>query len=52
MPLRLKLLTMGVLSLGILASVATTIRITYTWAYTTPTNRFCKFDPGFICGRP
>ncbi|KAI1341521.1 hypothetical protein F5Y15DRAFT_376356 [Xylariaceae sp. FL0016] len=36
----IKLLTMFILSLGVLASVATTIRITYTWAYTTPTNRF------------
>lgn len=41
MPRRIKLLTMGVLSLGVFASVATTIRITYTWAYTTPTNRYC-----------
>jgi hypothetical protein len=39
-PRKLKFVTMGVLSLGLLASIATTIRITYTWAYTTPTNRF------------
>ncbi|KAM0445247.1 hypothetical protein ACHAPV_006818 [Trichoderma viride] len=39
-PPRLKLVTIGILSLGVLASVATTIRITYTWAYTTPHNRY------------
>jgi hypothetical protein len=37
---KLKYVTMGILSLGLLASVATTIRITYTWAYTAPTNKF------------
>ncbi|ETS84954.1 hypothetical protein PFICI_02979 [Pestalotiopsis fici W106-1] len=37
---RVKLITMFILSLGVFASIATTIRITYTWAYTTPTNRF------------
>ncbi|KAF3015278.1 hypothetical protein E8E14_006349 [Neopestalotiopsis sp. 37M] len=37
---RVKLMTMAILSLGVFASIATTIRITYTWAYTTPTNRF------------
>lgn len=42
MPKRMKLLTMGILSLGVFASVATTIRITYTWAYTVPTERLCK----------
>ncbi|KAM0431770.1 hypothetical protein ACHAPT_005020 [Fusarium lateritium] len=40
MPKRTKLMTMGVLSLGVFASVATTIRITYTWAYTAPSGRF------------
>ncbi|KAI9148886.1 hypothetical protein HJFPF1_10929 [Paramyrothecium foliicola] len=39
-PKKLKILTMGILSLGLLASVATTIRITYTWAYTAPVDRF------------
>ncbi|CAJ2509653.1 Uu.00g146790.m01.CDS01 [Anthostomella pinea] len=37
---RVKILTMFILSLGVFASVATTIRITYTWAYTTPHDRF------------
>lgn len=37
---RVKLPVMFILSLGVFASVATTIRITYTWAYTTPTNRY------------
>ncbi|KAK8011914.1 hypothetical protein PG989_000174 [Apiospora arundinis] len=36
MPAKVKYLTMFILSLGVLASVATTIRITYTWAYTNP----------------
>ncbi|KPM41917.1 hypothetical protein AK830_g4675 [Neonectria ditissima] len=40
MPKKMKLLTMGILSLGAFASVATTIRITYTWAYTAPSSRF------------
>ncbi|KAK6861022.1 hypothetical protein PG995_004658 [Apiospora arundinis] len=35
-PQKVKYLTMFILSLGVLASVATTIRITYTWAYTDP----------------
>jgi hypothetical protein len=43
MPKKVKLLTMGILSLGVVASVATTIRITYTWAYTAPSERFCTF---------
>lgn len=43
MPKKMKLLTMGILSLGVVASVATTIRITYTWAYTAPSERFCTF---------
>ncbi|KAK8135717.1 integral membrane protein PTH11 [Apiospora sp. TS-2023a] len=34
MPDKAKYLTMAILSLGVTASVATTIRITYTWAYT------------------
>ncbi|KAK7966474.1 uncharacterized protein PG986_000751 [Apiospora aurea] len=34
MPAKGKYLTMAILSLGVLASVATTIRISYTWAYT------------------
>ncbi|KAK8040905.1 hypothetical protein PG994_013912 [Apiospora phragmitis] len=34
MPARTKYLTMAILSLGVFASVATTIRISYTWAYT------------------
>ncbi|KAK7428161.1 hypothetical protein QQZ08_005401 [Neonectria magnoliae] len=46
MPKKMKLLTMGVLSLGAFASVATTIRITYTWAYTAPSERF--FEIGKI----
>lgn len=36
MAAKVKYLTMFILSLGVLASVATTIRITYTWAYTEP----------------
>ncbi|KAL6883210.1 GPCR, PTH11-type [Trichoderma longibrachiatum] len=40
MPRKLKLITMGILSLGVLASVATIIRISYTWAYTAPTERY------------
>ncbi|KAF7557643.1 hypothetical protein G7Z17_g610 [Cylindrodendrum hubeiense] len=40
MPKRMKFVTMGILSLGAIASVATIIRITYTWAYTIPTGRF------------
>ncbi|RSL44417.1 hypothetical protein CEP53_011245 [Fusarium sp. AF-6] len=48
MPKRTKLMTMGVLSLGVFASVATTIRITYTWAYTAPSGRFCTFHSPFI----
>lgn len=43
MPKRTKIITMGVLSLGVIASVATIIRITYTWAYTAPSGRFCTF---------
>lgn len=43
MPKKMKVLTMGVLSLGVFASVATTIRISYTWAYTAPSERFCMF---------
>ncbi|KAF7560391.1 hypothetical protein G7046_g3757 [Stylonectria norvegica] len=38
---KIKILTIGVLSLGVFASVATTIRITYTWAYTAPSERYC-----------
>ncbi|KAK7911250.1 integral membrane protein PTH11 [Apiospora marii] len=34
MPDKVKYLTMAILSLGVFASVATTIRISYTWAYT------------------
>ncbi|KAJ9264107.1 hypothetical protein DTO271D3_5600 [Paecilomyces variotii] len=37
---KIKVITMGILSLGAFASVATTIRITYTWAYTAPSERF------------
>ncbi|RSM06808.1 hypothetical protein CDV31_008905 [Fusarium ambrosium] len=48
MPKRTKLMTMGVLSLGVFASVATTIRITYTWAYTAPSGRFCAFHTPLI----
>ncbi|KAL2174105.1 uncharacterized protein P884DRAFT_294683 [Thermothelomyces heterothallicus CBS 202.75] len=40
MPTKLKLLTMGVLSLGIFASVATVIRIAYTWAYTATVDKY------------
>ncbi|RKL12125.1 hypothetical protein BFJ70_g16314 [Fusarium oxysporum] len=46
MPKNVKLLTMGILSLGVVASVATTIRITYTWAYTAPSERF--YTIGYI----
>lgn len=41
LPKKTKLVTMGVLSLSIIASVATSIRISYTWAYTATENRFC-----------
>ncbi|KAI0143807.1 hypothetical protein GGR57DRAFT_483026 [Xylariaceae sp. FL1272] len=37
---RVKYVTMFILSLGVFASIATTIRITYTWAYVAPHNRF------------
>lgn len=55
MPRKLKLITMGILSLGVLASVATIIRISYTWAYTAPTERYCMlsswaYGPSTICG--
>ncbi|KAL6856829.1 integral membrane protein [Trichoderma novae-zelandiae] len=40
MPTKLKIITMGILSLGVVASVATIIRISYTWAYTAPTERY------------
>ncbi|CAM1510699.1 Fc.00g010340.m01.CDS01 [Cosmosporella sp. VM-42] len=40
MPRKIKVITMGILSLGVFASVATTIRISYTWAYTSPSERF------------
>ncbi|RYO97410.1 hypothetical protein DL766_003977 [Monosporascus sp. MC13-8B] len=46
MPKKMKFLTMGILSLGVFASVATTIRITYTWAYTVPTERF--YNIGYV----
>ncbi|KAH6949119.1 hypothetical protein FAVG1_13212 [Fusarium avenaceum] len=46
MPKKVKLLTMGILSLGVVASVATTIRITYTWAYTAPSERF--YNIGYV----
>lgn len=49
-PPKLKLVTIGILSLGVLASVATIIRITYTWAYTTPHDRFCKWIVAHLCG--
>ncbi|KAI8687039.1 hypothetical protein NCS56_00276100 [Fusarium sp. Ph1] len=51
MPKRTKLMTMGVLSLGVFASVATTIRITYTWAYTAPSGRFCTIYRPLIGNR-
>ncbi|RSL92915.1 hypothetical protein CEP52_013560 [Fusarium oligoseptatum] len=51
MPKRTKLMTMGVLSLGVFASVATTIRITYTWAYTAPSGRFCTFNNPLIMNK-
>ncbi|KAH7176343.1 hypothetical protein EDB81DRAFT_897649 [Dactylonectria macrodidyma] len=51
MPKKMKLLTMGILSLGVFASVATTIRITYTWAYTAPSERYLlECDLGIIAG--
>ncbi|KAJ4258269.1 hypothetical protein NW762_008418 [Fusarium torreyae] len=45
LPKKTKLVTMGVLSLGVIASVATIIRISYTWAYTATVDRF------FIVGK-
>ncbi|EHK21683.1 uncharacterized protein TRIVIDRAFT_112017, partial [Trichoderma virens Gv29-8] len=39
-PKKLKIITMGILSLGVLASVATIIRISYTWAYTATSERY------------
>lgn len=37
---RIKILTMIILSLGLLASVTTTVRIAYAWAFVTPNDRF------------
>lgn len=41
-PKKAKLATVGILSLGAFAAVATTIRISYTWAYTTTVDKYCK----------
>lgn len=41
-PRRAKMATVGILSLGIFAAVATTIRIGYTWAYTATVDKYCK----------
>jgi hypothetical protein len=43
MPRKLKNITIGILSLGVLASVATIIRISYTWAYTATHDRYCQY---------
>ncbi|KAL7940799.1 GPCR, PTH11-type [Trichoderma barbatum] len=40
LPKKLKIITIGILSLGVLASVATIIRISYTWAYTATSERY------------
>ncbi|EFX05058.1 integral membrane protein [Grosmannia clavigera kw1407] len=40
MPKRIKFITIGILSLGVFASVATIIRITYTWAYSAKHGRY------------
>lgn len=42
LPKKAKMATMGILSLGIFAAVATTIRIGYTWAYTATVDKFCE----------
>lgn len=41
-PRKAKLATIGILSLGACAAVATTIRICYTWAWTTTVEKYCK----------
>lgn len=48
MPAKRKALLMGILSLGAVASVATTIRISYTWAYLKEHDRLCAFSIIFI----
>ncbi|RFU82157.1 gpcr, pth11-type [Trichoderma arundinaceum] len=40
LPRKAKYSTVGILSLGVLASVATIIRISYTWAYTATVDRY------------
>ncbi|KAL1874565.1 hypothetical protein Daus18300_003584 [Diaporthe australafricana] len=60
-PRRAKIATVGILSLGIFAAVATTIRIGYTWAYTATVDKYytigkiviltvLECDLGIICG--
>ncbi|KAG8169961.1 hypothetical protein KVR01_000706 [Diaporthe batatas] len=60
-PKKAKIATVGILSLGVLAAVATTIRIGYTWAYTAEVDKFytiakivmltvLECDLGIICG--
>lgn len=44
MPKKVKYTTVGILSLGVMASVATIIRISYTWAYTATVDRFCELQ--------
>lgn len=41
-PKKAKIATVGILSLGVFAAVATTIRIGYTWAYTAEVDKYCK----------
>lgn len=51
-PKKAKIATVGILSLGVFAGVATAIRIGYTWAYTTPVDKYCKshhFVPFIVC---
>lgn len=40
-PKKAKIATVGILSLGVFAAVATTIRIGYTWAYTAKVDKYC-----------
>lgn len=60
-PKKAKIATVGILSLGVFAGVATAIRIGYTWAYTTPVDKYytiakiviltvLECDIGIICG--
>ncbi|KAF0318373.1 hypothetical protein K4K61_005006 [Colletotrichum sp. SAR11_59] len=60
-PKKAKIATVGILSLGVFAAVATTIRIGYTWAYTAKVDKYytiakivlltvLECDLGIICG--